>query len=91
MKGHEIRHMVGDRIFDGYWPDRLYNHDAEDRTNLIEIGRNSAGHPLVLNKRAAQSDLLVYVNLNFVAMNLYLLGRNRQRAVSTLPFRVPDR
>ena len=69
MKAHEVRHMVGDRIFDGYWPDRLYNHDAEDRPNLIEIGRNSAGHPLVLNKRAAQSDLLIYVNLNFVAMN----------------------
>ena len=23
--------MVGDKIFDAYWPDRLYNHDAEDR------------------------------------------------------------
>jgi nickel-dependent lactate racemase len=28
MKAHEIRHMVGDRIFDAYFPDRLYNHDA---------------------------------------------------------------
>jgi hypothetical protein len=69
MKAHEVRHMVGDRIFDAYWPERLYNHDAEDRANLVEIGRTLHGEPLVLNRRAAQSDLVIYVNLNFVAMN----------------------
>ena len=30
MTAEEVRHVVGDRIFDAYWPDRLYNHDAED-------------------------------------------------------------
>src|SRR5690606_23772442 len=29
MKPHEIRHMVGDAIYDRYAPERLYNHDAE--------------------------------------------------------------
>src|SRR6188768_3750873 len=69
MKAHEIRHMVGDKIFDAYYPDKLYNHDAEDKHNLVEIGTTRHGDVLELNRRAAESDLLIYVNLNFVAMN----------------------
>ena len=69
MKAHEIRHMLGDRIFDAYWPDRLYNHDAEDTANLVEVARTPHGHPLVLNRRAVESDLLIYANLNYVPMN----------------------
>lgn len=69
MKAAEVRHMVGDRIFQAYWPERLYNHDAEDRANLVSIGRTPHGEELVLNRRAAESDLLVYVNVNFVPMN----------------------
>ncbi len=42
MKPAEIRHMVGDRIFDAYWPDRLYNHDAEDSANIVEDRRDRA-------------------------------------------------
>ncbi len=69
MKAHEVRHIVGDRIFDAYWPDRLYNHDAEDKANLVEIGETRHGDVLELNRRAVESDLLIYVNLNFVPMN----------------------
>src|SRR6185369_8302032 len=69
MKPNEIRHMVGDKVFDAYFPDRLYNHDAEDKHNLVEIGATRHGDVLELNRRAAESDLLIYVNLNFVAMN----------------------
>jgi hypothetical protein len=69
MKAHEVRHIVGDKIFDAYWPERLYNHDAEDRRNMTVIGHNDHGEPLELNRRAAESDLLIYANLNFVAMN----------------------
>jgi nickel-dependent lactate racemase len=69
MKGHEVRHMVGDRIFDAYWPDRLYNHDAEDSANMVKIGETELGEPVILNRRAVESDLIVYVNLNFVPMD----------------------
>lgn len=69
LKAHEVRHIVGDKIFDAYWPERLYNHDAEDRNNMVVIGHTDHGEPLELNRRAAESDLLIYVNLNFVAMN----------------------
>ncbi|MEZ4472592.1 MAG: lactate racemase domain-containing protein [bacterium] len=33
MTGPEIKRMVGDKIFDAYWPDRLYNHDAGSTTS----------------------------------------------------------
>src|SRR5262249_36203838 len=38
MTEEEIRRMVGPRVFRAYWPDRLYNHDAEDRDNLKKLG-----------------------------------------------------
>jgi hypothetical protein len=69
MKANEIRHMVGDKVFDAYWPDRLYNHDAEDRDNMVAIGETDHGEKLSLNRRAVESDLLIYVNMTFVPMN----------------------
>src|SRR5688572_2085722 len=46
MKAEEVRHMVGDRLFDAYWPDRLYNHDAEDSANMVVIGETEHGEVL---------------------------------------------
>ncbi|HET9958969.1 MAG TPA: lactate racemase domain-containing protein [Polyangiaceae bacterium] len=69
MKAHEIRHMVGDKVFNEYYPERLYNHDAEDEKNMVLVGHNDHGHGLELNRRAVESDLLIYLNVNFVAMN----------------------
>src|SRR5690606_21892907 len=69
MKAAEVRHMVGDKIFEAYWPDRLYNHDAEDPDNMVEVGTTDRGEVLELNRRAVESDLLIYANINFVPMN----------------------
>jgi hypothetical protein len=69
MRDWEVRHMVGDKIFDAHWPDRLYNFDAEDRPNLVELGRTEHGEVIEINRRAAESDLLIYVNINLVAMD----------------------
>src|SRR5690606_15720803 len=55
MKAAEVRHMVGDRIFDAFWPDRLYNHDAEDAANMVEVGRTELDEPVILNRRAVES------------------------------------
>src|SRR5262249_2760242 len=69
MKPAEIRHILGDRIFDAFYPDRLYNHDAEDSANLVAVGETPHGDVLELNRRAVESDLLIYANLNYVPMN----------------------
>src|SRR4051812_3044444 len=69
MTGEEIKHVVGDRIYDRYYPDRLYNHDAEDVKNMVEIGTTDHGEIVELNRKAVESDLLIYVNLNLVPMD----------------------
>jgi len=69
MTGPEVRHMVGDKIFNEYWPDRLYNHDAEDTKNMVEVGSTEQGEVVELNKKAVEADLVIYVNLNYVPMD----------------------
>src|SRR3954463_8647379 len=65
----ELQHALGRRIFDEFYPDRLYNHDAEDADNVVRLGETAHGEAVELSKRAAESDLLVYVNVNLVTMD----------------------
>ncbi len=70
MTEDELRHALGDRIYDAFAPHgALYNHDAEDPDNLLFVGTTKHGEEVEINKRAAESDLLVYVNINIVAMD----------------------
>ena len=70
MTEAELRHAVGDRVYDAFAPrGLLYNHDAEDPDALAFIGTTDRGEEVEINKRAAESDLLIYVNINLVAMD----------------------
>ncbi|CAB5008008.1 unannotated protein [freshwater metagenome] len=70
MTEDELRHMLGDRVYDAFAPrGMLYQHDAEDQDNLALLGETPHGEEVEINKRAAESDLLVYVNINLVAMD----------------------
>ena len=70
MHEYELRHALGSRIYDAFHPrGTLYQHDAEDLDNLAVIGTTPEGEVLEINKRAADSDLIVYVNINSVAMD----------------------
>jgi lactate racemase len=69
MTAEEIRHIVGDRVFRSFWPDHLVNHDAEDPGGMRWIGETDHGERVEINRRAAESDLVVYVNINLVTMD----------------------
>ena len=70
MTPAELQHIVGERVFRSFFPQgQLTNHDAEDRDNLAHLGLTDQGEDVEINKRAAESDLLVYVNVNLVAMD----------------------
>ncbi len=43
MTDAEVKRMVGPNIFDAYYPDRLYNHDAEDPDGLVTLGTTAHG------------------------------------------------
>src|SRR5688572_16870134 len=70
MTEDELRHAVGDRVYDAFAPHGLlYNHDAEDVDNMAFLGTTKHGEEVEINKRAADSDLIVYVNINLVSMD----------------------
>ena len=70
MHEYELRHVLGDRVVDAFLPrGALYQHDAEDPDNLTVIGETDHGEILEINTRAAESDLVVYANVNQVAMD----------------------
>ncbi|WP_020573460.1 lactate racemase domain-containing protein [Actinopolymorpha alba] len=70
MMPSELQHALGERVYRSFAPDGLlYNHDAEDPDNLAFIGTTDQGEEVEINKRAAESDLLVYVNINIVPMD----------------------
>jgi hypothetical protein len=69
MTAAEIKRTVGERVYRSFWPKALYNFDAEDSANLTHVGVTDQGEDVEISKRAMESDLLVYVNINLVAMD----------------------
>lgn len=69
MEPFEIRWSVGREIFDAFFPHRLYCHDGEDPEGIVELGETELGEKVRINRRAAESDLLIYVNINLVPMD----------------------
>jgi lactate racemase-like protein len=69
MTAGEMRDMVGKRIYERFAPDRYWNFDAEDKDNLVVIGKTRRGVPVDFCKPAAEADLIIYVNINLVPLN----------------------
>jgi hypothetical protein len=69
MTPAEIKRTVGERVYRSFWPEALTNFDAEDPNGVTYIGQTDRGEDVELSRRAAESDLLVYVNINLVAMD----------------------
>src|SRR3954452_5837032 len=69
MTPAEIKHAVGERVYRSFWPEALHNHDAEDPQGMVTIGETDRGEVVEINRRAAESDLLVYVNIHLVSMD----------------------
>ena len=65
----ELKHALGRRVTGAFGPDRLYNHDAEDPEGVTLLGETSQGEVVEVSRRVAESDLLVYVNLNLSSMD----------------------
>ena len=83
MTSAEIRRMVGERVFRSFWPKDLYNFDAEDPEALVHVGKTDEGEEVEISKRAAESDLIVYVNVNLVAMD----GGHKSAAIGLASYR----
>lgn len=70
MHDWEVKELAGRKIFDAHWHRKtLYNYDAEDKDDNIVLGHTEHGEIVEIHKRSATSDLLIYVNLNLIALN----------------------
>lgn len=70
MTPAELKHCVGPRVFNEHFPKgTLYNHDAEDPEGMSFLGKTPHGEEAWISRRAAESDLILYVNINLVAMD----------------------
>ena len=58
-----------ERAFKQFWPDRLYNFDGENRAEIVMMGKTDHGEEVWLSRRAAESDLVIYLNINLVPMD----------------------
>ncbi len=69
MSEAEMKRAVGRKIWDAFAPDRYYCHDAEEPDGLVDLGKTTEGEVLHVNRRAVESDLTIYVNINLVPMD----------------------
>ena len=69
MTKKEFEMVLGRRIVKSFYPERLYNLDAEDKENMVRIGETEQHAIVETNRRVAESDLVVYININFVSMD----------------------
>jgi nickel-dependent lactate racemase len=57
----EIGQLIGDDLvkeFDG----QVHCHDAEDKENIISLGRTASGYDVELSRWVTDADLVIYVN-----------------------------
>ncbi len=58
----EIRSILGDAVFDDFWwSSQIVNHDSEDWDNLVDLGRDELGDPVIMNRTVFESDLAVMI------------------------------
>jgi nickel-dependent lactate racemase len=69
MTEGEMKRMVGAKIFDAYYPDNYFNHDAEEPGGIVELGVTEKNERVRINRRAVEADLVIYLNINFVPMD----------------------
>jgi hypothetical protein len=62
----ELRRLLDDRLVDEFG-DRLSCHDAEDPTQIVDLGVTPEhGYPVEISRLVTDADLAVYVNTNYI-------------------------
>ncbi len=84
MTAAEIRRAVGERVYRSFYPERPEElRRGGPRQGLVEIGTTDEDELVEISKRAAETDLIVYVNINLVAMD----GGHKSVAVGLAGYR----
>jgi lactate racemase len=58
----EIRAILGEEIYSRFNPThQIVNHDSEDWENLVDLGFDELGDPVIMNREVFQSDLAIMI------------------------------
>ena len=61
-KDEEIRDILGDEIYHRFMPrHQIINHDSEDWDNLVDLGHDEMGDPVIMNRAVFESDLAILI------------------------------
>lgn len=69
MTADELKRMVGSKLYKRLYPNQLYNLDAEKPDGMVVVAHTRHGEPVQIMRRAAESELIVYLNINLVTMD----------------------
>ena len=62
LTDNEQAWILGERVMRSFWDEgQLTSHDAEDTSALVTIGQTESGREVQINRRVAESDLVVHV------------------------------
>lgn len=62
MTKEEIKTILGDKLFNDYWwSHQITNHDSEDWDNLVDLGCDEMGNPVIMNRKVYEADLAVLI------------------------------
>jgi lactate racemase len=65
----ELAVVLGKKVIHTVGPHAVSCHDATDKARLIRIGQTPGGMDVEINRAVDESDLTIYVNINFTTMN----------------------
>jgi lactate racemase len=57
----ELGQLIGDDLVMEF-KDQLHCHDAEDKANIVSLGRTASGYEVALSRWVTDADLVIYVN-----------------------------
>lgn len=58
----EIKAILGDQVYADFMPThQIVNHDSEDWDNLVDLGCDELGDPVIMNREVFESDLAIMV------------------------------
>jgi hypothetical protein len=65
----ELTLLLGRKVAAEMGPERISCHDATDPKELVSLGTTADGHEVEINRAVRESDIVIYVNLNYTTMN----------------------
>ena len=65
----ELSLVLGGRIVREMGPERIACHDGSRQEGLVHLGSTPEGWEVEINRAVTESDITIYVNVNFTSMN----------------------